>query len=171
MQEARANAAEKAAQVAAEKAAKNQKEFQKSDVPLNVHIIEDIEIELPKERVVAHWDPRLFRSKIWPLICLFGISFGALHLSCWNTIFPSTFEMWLWRASAFASILSMLIFMHFEKVVLRWNGVLAIISIVSPGVYFLSRILMMGEVFAALRAEEPAIYDTYNVSTYWKHQF
>jgi len=171
LQKLGAKAAEKAAQVVADRAEKDHKEASNPESQLSTQTMEDIEIQLPKERVVAHWDPRLYRSKIWPLICVFGISFGVLHLSCWNTIFPSTFEMWLWRGSAFASILSMLIFMHFEKVVLHWNGVLTIISIVSPGVYFLSRILMMGEVFAALRAEAPAVYDTYEVSTYWAHLF
>ena len=63
----------------------------------------------------------------------------------------------------------MLVFMHFEKVVLRWDGLLTIVSLASPGLYFLSRILMMGEVFAALRGEAPAIYSTYEVSTYWVH--
>ncbi len=34
-----------------------------------------------KEIMVACWDPELYRSKIlWPVICLFGASFGALHL-------------------------------------------------------------------------------------------
>jgi hypothetical protein len=59
--------------------------------------------------------------------------------------------------------------MHFEKVVFRWGGPLTIISLVSPGLYFASRIVIMGQVFAALRAESPAIYDTYEVSTYWVH--
>ena len=59
--------------------------------------------------------------------------------------------------------------MHFEKVVLRWGGPLTIVSIVSPGFYVLSRLIMMGEVIAALRAEDPAIYETYVASTYWIH--
>ncbi|KAL8704815.1 MAG: hypothetical protein Q9201_002047 [Fulgogasparrea decipioides] len=34
-----------------------------------------------KEVVVGNWDPGLYKSKIlWPVICLFGASFGALHL-------------------------------------------------------------------------------------------
>lgn len=126
-------------------------------------------VRLPKEIVLSHWDPDLYRSKIWPAICLFGASFGALHLISWNTTFPTTVELWLWRTSAFVSILSMMVFMHFKKVVFRWGGPLTIISLVSPGLYFVSRVVMMGQVFAALRAEDPAIYDTYQVSTYWVH--
>ena len=128
---------------------------------------EDLQPTIRKETIVAHWDPDLYRSKLWPLICLFGVSFGALHLVCWHDAFPSTVEMWLWRASAFVSIFSMLIFMHFEKVVLRWGGLLTILSLSSPALYVTSRIVMMGEVFAALRAEDPAIYDTYGFSDFW----
>ena len=131
-----------------------------------VHDIEQ-QVKIRKDIVVAHWDPGLYRSKIWPVTCLFGVSFGALHLVSWNTIFPTIIELWLWRASAFVSIVSMLIFMHFEKVVLRWDGFSTFVSLGSAVLYILSRIVMMGEVFAALRGEESAIYDTYAYSAYW----
>ncbi|KAL8993465.1 MAG: hypothetical protein Q9169_006321 [Polycauliona sp. 2 TL-2023] len=123
-----------------------------------------------KEVVVAHWDPEVYHSKIlWPLNCLFGASFGALHLICWDTQFPTYVELWLWRASGIASIVSMLVFMQFEKVILRWGGPLTLISLTSPVIYLLSRIVMMGGVIAAFRASDPKIYDTYVVSTYWIH--
>ncbi|MCJ1451411.1 hypothetical protein MMC28_001748 [Mycoblastus sanguinarius] len=123
-----------------------------------------------KEIVVGYWDPDMYHSKIlWPVICLFAASFGALHLISWNTVFPTHVEQWLWRAVALVSIFSMLIFIQFEKVVLRWGGPLTMISLVSPALYLLSRIVMIGGVIAAFRASEPAIYDTYNVSTYWVH--
>jgi hypothetical protein len=128
-------------------------------------------VERPaKEIVVANWDPELYHSKIlWPVICLFGASFGALHLISWNTEFPTPVEQWLWRVAALVSILSMLIFMQFEKVIFRWGGPLTMISLVSPALYLLSRIIMIGGVIAAFRASDPAIYDTYVVSTYWVH--
>ncbi|KAG0645627.1 hypothetical protein D0Z07_8460 [Hyphodiscus hymeniophilus] len=122
-----------------------------------------------KEVVVAHWDPGLYHSKLWPLICLFGASFGALHLISWDTVFPTKVELWLWRVSALVSIFSMLVFMHFEKVVFKWGGPLTMVSLISPALYFISRIVMMGEVIAALRGEDPAIYETYVVSNYWIH--
>ena len=123
-----------------------------------------------KEIVVAYWDPELYSSKLlWPMTCLFGASFGALHLISWNTDFPTSIEQWLWRAAALASIVSILIFMQFEKVVVRWGGPLTLISLSSPIVYLLSRVFMMGGVIAAFRAQSPAIYDTYVVSTYWIH--
>lgn len=126
-------------------------------------------IKLPKEIVLSHWDPDLYRPKIWLASCLFGASFGALHLISWDTVFPTTVELWLWRTSAFVSIFSLIIFMLFRKVVLRWGGPLTIISLISPGLYCVSRVVMMGQAFAALRGEDPAIYDTYEVSTYLLH--
>ncbi|KAJ6013696.1 hypothetical protein N7540_008287 [Penicillium herquei] len=157
----------------AEKLAKSQHSTTIPEQPYTTIVDEmelnDVEqpINVRKEIVVAHWDPDLYRSKLWPVICLFGISFGALHLACWSTVFPTTIELWLWRIAAFFSIVSMLIFMHFEKVVVRWDGVLTIISLASPAIYLLSRIVMIGEAFAALRGEESAIYDTYQYSLYW----
>ena len=130
--------------------------------------LEDTMTAKRKQVVVAYWDPELYGSKLlWPMTCLFGASFGALHLISWNTDFPTSIEQWLWRA--LASIISILIFMQFEKVVVRWGGPLTLISLTSPIVYLLSRVLMMGGVIAAFRAQSPAIYDTYVVSTYWMH--
>jgi hypothetical protein len=37
--------------------------------------------------------------------------------------------------------------MHYEKVVFRWEGFRTIVCIGSPGLYFLSRIIMMVGVF------------------------
>ncbi|MCJ1370460.1 hypothetical protein MMC20_001673 [Loxospora ochrophaea] len=123
-----------------------------------------------KEIVLGYWDPELYHSKmLWPAICLFAVSFGALHLISWNTTFPTTVELWLWRAAALVSIFSMLIFIQFEKVILRWGGPLTMISLLSPAVYLLSRIIMISGVIAAFRASDPAIYTTYVVSTYWIH--
>jgi hypothetical protein len=85
-----------------------------------------------KETVLSHWDPELYHSKLWPVICLFGVSFGALHLISWNTMFPTIVELWLWRIAALVSIFSMLIFMYFEKFVFRWGGLLTIVSMLSP---------------------------------------
>ena len=123
-----------------------------------------------KETVVAYWNPEVYHSKLlWPIACLFGASFGALHLLSWNATFPTRVEQWLWRVAALTSIISMLVFMQFEKVILRWGGPLTMISLVSPAFYFLSRIAMMGGVIAAFRASDPAIYETYVISTYWIH--
>ena len=73
---ARAKAAEKAAQRAAERATKNQNED--SELGILHETTEDLQMQLRKNNAVARWDPYLFRSRLWPLTCLFGISFGAL---------------------------------------------------------------------------------------------
>ena len=123
-----------------------------------------------REIVVGYWDPEVYHSKLlWPVICLFGASFGALHLLSWDTVFPTPVEQWLWRAAALSSVFSMLIFMQFEKVVLQWGGPLTMVSLGSPVLYFLSRIVMIGGVIAAFRASDPEISNTYVVSTYWVH--
>lgn len=142
---------------------------QPCETTINESEIRDLEQQhgFRKDIVVAHWDPYLYRSRIWPLTCLLGISFGALHLVSWNTMFPSIVELWLWRVSPFVSIVSMLIFMHFEKAVLRWDGILTLVSLSSPVFYLLSRIVMIAEVFAVLRGADPAIYHTYEYSVYW----
>jgi hypothetical protein len=167
---------EEAAQTATERAAKSAQENPELAVTHGNLVSkgenqkpEHQPVKLPKEIVVSHWDPDLYGSKIWPAACLLGASFGALHLISWDTVFPTTVELWLWRISAFVSISSMIVFMHFKKVVFRWGGPLTIISLLSPALYCVSRVVMMGQVFAALRAQDPAIYDTYEVSTYWMH--
>lgn len=81
-------------------------------------------------------------------------------------MFPTTVEQWLWRAAALVSMLSMLVFMQFEKVILRWGGPLTVISLVSPVLYLLSRIVIIGGVIAAFRASDPANYETSIVSNY-----
>ncbi|KAL3465694.1 hypothetical protein BJX64DRAFT_275030 [Aspergillus heterothallicus] len=166
--EARDKALQEARVRAAERGARVQRGL-KSAVSTTSEIQgpEDLEVELDKEIVVAHWDPGLYHSKIIRSLCsLFGASFGALHLACWNTAFPTLAEKWMWRGSAFVSIVSLLAFMHYEKVVFRWEGFRTIVCIGSPGLYFLSRIVMMVEVFVTIRAVDPAIYDTYEIANY-----
>ncbi|KAE8355878.1 hypothetical protein BDV28DRAFT_162289 [Aspergillus coremiiformis] len=161
-----------AAKIVVQGAVQGHQEHSLHDIAMrrdDFHDIEGLKTQLRKERVVAHWDPHLYRSQLWPVTCLFGVCFGALHLACWNTAFPTVVEVWLWRSSAFVSMISMLVFMHFEKVVLRWGGPLTMVSIVSPGFYILSRIVMLGEVFAALRAVESGVYETYDISNEWIH--
>lgn len=121
------------------------------------------------DTVLAHWDPDLYHSKLWPITCLFGISFGALHMISWDGTFPTVFELWLWRAAAIASMVAMLIFMQFEKVVVRWQDPLMVVKVLSPTIYLLSRMVMLAEAIAAFRGASPAIYETYVVSNYWLH--
>jgi hypothetical protein len=119
--------------------------------------------------VLAHWDPDLYRSKMWPITCLFGISFPALHLVSWDGTFPTVFELWLWRISGIVSIVSMFLFMQFERVVVRRSQPWTFIKVLPPGLYILSRVVMLAEAFAAFRASNPAVYETILISNYWFH--
>jgi hypothetical protein len=111
-------------------------------------------------RLISHWDPDLYHSKLWPVTCLFGISFGALHLASWNISFPTIFEQWIWRVSAIISMVAMLVFMQFQKVILSWKNPITIICMISVGLYLLSRVGAMVEAFSSLRASDAAIYHT-----------
>ena len=57
----------------------------------------------------------------------------------------------------------MFIFMQYEKAVLRWGGPLMLLSIVSPALYLVSRIVMIAGVIAAFRGMDPKTYQTYVV--------
>ncbi|CAK1360620.1 uncharacterized protein RHO25_003916 [Cercospora beticola] len=123
-----------------------------------------------RETTLAHWDPSLYHSRIlWPIACLAGISFPALHLISWHSIFPTLVETWLWRISAIVSMVAMLVFMQFEKVVFRWRDPLMLIKILSPALYLITRVIMLVGAFAAFRAADPKIYDTYVMSSFWVH--
>jgi hypothetical protein len=119
--------------------------------------------------VLAHWDPDLYHSKLWPVTCLFGASFPALHLLSWDGTFPTVFEQWLWRGASIVSVASMLIFMQFEKIVVRWRDPWTIVKIVPPGLYLISRMILLAEAVAALRGSNPAVYETIVISNYWLH--
>lgn len=113
-----------------------------------------------KPIVLSHWHPDLYQSPIWPLACLLGLSFGALHLACWNTLFPTLVEAWLWRASAITSMLTLLIFMQWKKVVLTWRDPLIGLKVACPALYVGSRVVMLAGAVAAFRGMEGAIYRT-----------
>ncbi|THV69624.1 hypothetical protein D6D29_10008 [Aureobasidium pullulans] len=132
--------------------------------------LKPIEFNEEQETVLAHWDPELYRSRLlFPLCCLAGASFPALHLISWNATFPTLLETWLWRTSSIASMTSMLLFMQFEKIVVRWCDPLTIAKIFLPSIYIVTRVILLGGTFAALRAMDSAVYDTYTASAYWLH--
>jgi hypothetical protein len=119
------------------------------------------------EIVLGHWDPALYHSKLWPIAILVGISFPALHLISWDTEFSTTVESWFWRVAALSSICSMLIFMQFERVVLRWQDPLMLVKLLSPVLYLVTRGAMLALALAAFRASDPRLYQTYVASSYW----
>lgn len=42
--------------------------------------------------VITEWDASLYMTRYWPLLCLLGASFGAIHLVSWASFFPSETE-------------------------------------------------------------------------------
>lgn len=130
--------------------------------PLNVKEKED-------DIVLAHWDPDLYRSKLWPITCLFGISFPALHLVSWNGVFPTVFELWLWRVSGIVSMVSMLVFMQSERLVARRNDPWTIVKVFCPAIYLLTRVIMLAEACASFRGLDPGTYETIVLTKYWFH--
>lgn len=120
-------------------------------------------------KVVTEWDDSLYMTKLWPIVCLLGCSFGAVHLISWNAIFPTRIELWLWRASSIGSIVTALVTMQFKKISFRWQGLMTIVQIGAPVLYVICRILMVAEVIAAFRALPRSTYETYEVTNYWFH--
>jgi hypothetical protein len=120
-------------------------------------------------KVITEWDANLYMTKWWPLLCLLGASFGAIHLLSWSSRFPTVVEVWLWRGSAVVSIVTAVICMQFRTMALTWDGPSTIVKVASPLLYIVSRIIMVIEAFTSLRAMEAGTYQTYVVWNYWFH--
>lgn len=121
--------------------------------------------------IITQWDRDLYFTRWWPLICLLGASFGAIHLISWNATFPTAAERWLWRTSALLSVVTSIVCMQFETMSVRWDGPLTLVRVSCPIVYIVSRVVMTAEVFAALRAMPRNTYATYEIWNYWFHFF
>lgn len=126
-------------------------------------------VEKEDKNTITEWDASLYMTRYWPLLCLVGASFGAIHLVSWNSIFPTEIELWLWRVSALVSVVTAVLCMQFRKMSLEWQGPLTIIKVGSPLLYLISRIIMAAETFAGLRAMEAKTYLTYEMWNYWFH--
>jgi hypothetical protein len=157
--------------VACEKYEKQMDEYKFQHLSARHEQPADLAPEPPRRKnseiVLGHWDPALYHSKLWPIAILVGISFPALHLISWDTEFPTTVESWMWRVAALTSICSMLIFMQFERVVLRWRDPLMLVKVLSPVLYLVTRMIMLALALAAFRAADPRLYQTYVASSYW----
>ncbi|KAF4451763.1 hypothetical protein F53441_5297 [Fusarium austroafricanum] len=118
-----------------------------------------IEVE-QVDSVITEWDSSLCMTRYWPLLCILGASFGAIHLISWVSSFPSKAKRWLWSVSALVPVLSSVICMQFRKMSLRWDGPLTIIKVGSPLLCLATRVAIAVEAFVGLRAMEPATYDS-----------
>lgn len=137
--------------------------------PLQVHTLHQ-EVEEESD-VITEWDSGLYMTRWWPLICLMGASFGAVHLIAWNSVFPTSLELWLWRSSAVISVATSILCMQFRKMSLRWDGPLTMVRVASPLLYVISRTIMTAQTFAALRAMPEKTYETFDLWNYWFHFF
>lgn len=130
------------------------------------HTVNEIEEDV---NVITEWDTNIYMTRYWPLLCLLGASFGAIHLILWISSFSSEAERWLWRTSTLVSVVTSVVYMQFRKMTLKWEGFQTIIKVGSPLLYLASRVVMAVEAFVGLRAMEPATYDTYALTNYWFH--
>ncbi|KJX98045.1 hypothetical protein TI39_contig443g00009 [Zymoseptoria brevis] len=117
-------------------------------------------------KVITEWDDSLYMTKWWPLVCLLGASFGAVHMVSWNAIFPTRVELWLWRMSSLGSVVFGLITMHFKKIAFRWQGVVTVVKLGCPVLYVVCRVAMLAEAIAAFRAMPRSTYQTYAIVNY-----
>lgn len=58
----------------------------------NSQKIESTVTEVEAGNVITEWDSSLYMTRYWPLLCLLGASFGAIHLISWTSSFPSEAE-------------------------------------------------------------------------------
>ncbi|KAF4500795.1 hypothetical protein FAGAP_2994 [Fusarium agapanthi] len=132
----------------------------------NSQKVEPTVTEVEADNVITEWDSSLYMTRYWPLLCLLGASFGAIHPISWTSSFPSEAERWLWRVSALVSVITSVVCMQFRKMSLTWDGSLTLIKVASPLLYLATRFVMAVEAFVGLRAMEPAIYDTFALTNY-----
>ncbi|KAJ6565591.1 hypothetical protein DFH09DRAFT_1363772 [Mycena vulgaris] len=105
--------------------------------------------------------------------CFVGTIFGAIHCAAWNTDFPSTDEMWMWRAfSLMVTVIPMLIAAIF---ILAWTTEINTIYL-TTGIfefwiptYIIARLFLIGLPFTALRALPPGAFADVNWSVYIPH--
>jgi hypothetical protein len=155
-------------QQAAEKHEQHIQYLERRGLPL-LRRAEPLPAKLAGDIKLAHWDPDLYHSKLWPVTCMFGVSFPALHLISWDGTFPTFLELWLWRGASILSIVTMLIFMQFERITVRRDNPWTFAKALPPALYILSRVVMVGEAFAAFRASNPAVYETHVITNYLLH--
>ncbi|KAF4336401.1 hypothetical protein FBEOM_9734 [Fusarium beomiforme] len=140
-----------------------------STAELSSRKVEATAMETEVDNVITEWGSSLYMTRYWPILCLLGAFFGAIHLISWNSSFPSQAERWLWRVSALVSVITSDICMQFRNMSIRWDGPLSIIKVGSPLLYLVTRVVMAVEAFVGLRAMEPATCDTYALTNYWFH--
>jgi hypothetical protein len=113
-----------------------------------------------------------------PIIALLTIAFGAIHLAAWNFVFPTQVERVAWRVCAciiagtpifvFIAVAALSPLKLSEK--LDQTMVMTVIWLFVC-LYLLSRTFLIIEVFLALRAQPPGVYETWESANYFVRLF
>ena len=142
---------------------------------------------------------RLFRETLHrgidsPWVSFLVTSYAALHLSAWNSTFPTTTERWMWRGAGLVivagpvlSLIPALMLLYsfnlgrkrrdaglpcpiFENVLLRSMQLLSLLFLLMIIVAIAaSRIYFLVEAFVSLRAPAPRVYETVDWTKFWPH--
>ncbi|KAJ6565530.1 hypothetical protein DFH09DRAFT_1473605 [Mycena vulgaris] len=106
--------------------------------------------------------------------CFLGNIFGAIHGAAWNADFPSTSEMWMWRAcslmvAAIPVFLPALVILigTVENDALKMS--FAVMFIVGILTYIIARLFIIILPFTTLRTFPPSVFTDVNWSVYIPH--
>jgi hypothetical protein len=118
-------------------------------------------------------------SRILPFAieALVGTVFGAIHCAAWNTDFPTTVEMWMWRSCSLliveipAVILLFVVLGNFIDVYESHLGelMLTIRFVVGISLYVIARLVLIILPLVALRSLPSGAFMDVNWSTYIPH--
>lgn len=117
-----------------------------------------------------------------------SMAYGGVHASAWNGHFPSTIEMWLWRASSICiagSGLTWILINMFARISQRfktywgkveslrahWTSLVALGSLATLCglAYLLARIYLVVEAFISLRKLPAAAFETFEWTQVFPH--
>ncbi|KAF8645898.1 hypothetical protein AX16_007502 [Volvariella volvacea WC 439] len=100
-----------------------------------------------------------------------GVIFGAIHLIGWNFLFPTTTELWLWRASSlaltiipFSLAVGIALSLKYEQ-----DAAVNLTAFFGPPVYFAARIILLFLAFFTLRDLPDSAYQNVRWTEFIPH--
>ncbi|KAJ7306210.1 hypothetical protein DFH08DRAFT_1088986 [Mycena albidolilacea] len=141
---------------------------------------------LSSTSVPSFWAPSMGGYRLHGTVgttALAGSVFGAIHCAAWNTDFPTTAEIWLWRSCSLtiAAIPVVLLLAGFLigsidntplKQTKLGNAIYAILGFVMFGtfpIYIAARLILIALPLAVLRSLPPSVFVDVNWSMYIPH--